>query len=181
MAVIAFGVTALCSAPGDEMNMVTLHIDSFTVIGVEARTSNAREMSEDGVIGKLWARLQNENLLTRIPNRVDPRVVALYADYESDKNGAYTYLLGAKVSSANDIPPGMVSRKVESGTYAMFQAQGRPPAQMTIDLWKQIWSLEEAQQIHRAYKTDFEVHYGGSADDPANAHVAIYIGLKSGH
>jgi predicted transcriptional regulator YdeE len=165
----------------DQINMVQLDVDSFTVVGIEARTSNAREMSGEGVIGKLWARLRDEDLLSRIPDRADSRIVALYTDYEIDKDGPYTYILGAKVSSAKHIPVGMVSRKVESGAYAMFTAQGRPPAQMVVDLWKQIWSLEKPEQIHRAYKTDFEVHYGGSADDPKKAHVDVYVGLQRGH
>jgi predicted transcriptional regulator YdeE len=180
-AVMAFGLGALSFVAVSAVNMAKLHVDSFTVVGIETRTSNAREMSGDGPIGKLWAHLRSEDFLSRIPDRADSRVVALYTDYESDKDGPYTYVLGAKVSSAKDIPPGMVSRKVESGTYAMFTAQDRPPAQMVVDLWKQIWSLEKPDQIHRAYKTDFEVYDGGPADDPSKAHVAIYVGLKPGH
>ena len=175
-AVIAFGLGAL-SLVG-EVNMTKLHVDSFTVMGIEARTSNAREMSGEGQIGKLWARLQSEDFLSRIPDRADSRVVALYTDYETDKDGPYTYVLGAKVSSTKDIPPGMVARKVDSGTYATFSAQGRPPAQMVVDLWKQIWSLEKPDQIHRAYKTDFEVYDGGPSDDASKAQVSIYVGLK---
>lgn len=175
-AAAVLGLAAL--AGGDEMNMAKLHVDSFSVVGIEARTTNAREMAGEGAIANLWTRLRGENLLNEIPNRVDSRVVAVYTDYASDKDGPYTYLLGAKVSSAKDIPPGMVSRKVESGTYAMFTAQGGPPAQMVVDLWKRIWSLEKPQQIRRAYKTDFEVHYQGLAEDPANAHVDVYVGLQ---
>ena len=179
-AVIAFGLGALSLVAAGEVNMAKLHVDSFTVMGIEARTSNAREMSGDGPIGKLWARLQSEDFLSRIPDRADSRVVALYTDYETDKDGPYTYVLGTKVSSTKDIPPGMVARKVDSGTYATFSAQGRPPAQMVVDLWKQIWSLEKPDQIHRAYKTDFEIYDGGPAD-PSKAHVTIYVGLKAGH
>ena len=178
-ALLTFAFAALPLVISDQTNMVQLHVDSFTVVGVEVRTSNAREASNEGAIGKLWARLHTEDFVSRIQNRADSRIVALYTDYESGKDGAYTYVLGAKVSSVNDIPPGMVSRKVESGTYAVFSEKGRPPAQMTPDVWKQIWSLENTKQLQRAYKTDFEVHYGGSANDPTKAHVDIYIGLKT--
>jgi len=160
------------------MNLVQLHVDSFKVVGIEARTSNAQEMTADGVIGRMWARVRAENLLNRIPNRVDSRVVAVYADYESDKDGPYTYLLGAKVSSTKDVPPGMVARTVPSGTYAMFTAQGDPAPQMTVNLWKRIWSLEKPGPLHRAYKTDFEVHYEGLSENPADAHVDIYVGIR---
>src|ERR1700761_2438916 len=115
-------IAALASIPlaAEDINMVKLHVDSFTVVGIEARTSNAREMAGEQVIGKMWARMRDEHLLDQIQHRVDSRVVALYTDYESDKDGAYTYVLGAKVSSDKDIPRGMVARKIPSGNYAMF-------------------------------------------------------------
>lgn len=170
---------AVISLQADEMSLVKLHVDSFTVVGIEARTTNAREASGEGVIGNLWSRLASENLLSRIQHRMDAHIVAVYSDYESDKDGAYTYTLGAKVDSAHDLPPGMVTRKVLSGDYAMFTAQGGAPPQMTVDLWKRIWSLEKPpQQIHRAYKTDFEVHYNGLDARPPDTHIDIYIGVQ---
>jgi predicted transcriptional regulator YdeE len=173
------GIAALvCFLPlmAEEMNLVKLHVDSFNVIGIEARTSNAQEVS-DSAIGKLWGRLATEELLRRIPHRADDRIVAVYSDYESDKDGPYTYTLGAKVSSTRDIPSGMVSKKVLSGDYAMFTAQGGAPPQMTVDLWKRIWSLEKPGPLHRAYKTDFEVHSGLEAQPP-DAHIDVYIGVQ---
>jgi predicted transcriptional regulator YdeE len=186
---------AVLAIRADEMNLVKLHVDSFTVVGIEARTSNAREASGDGAIGNMWARLASENLLSRIQHRVDAHIVAVYSDYESDKDGPYTYTLGAKVSSAHDVPPGMVARKVLSGNYAMFTAQGGALPQMTVDLWKRIWSLEkppqqhertgrsgpvvrDEHQIHRAYKTDFEIHYNGLQAQPPDTHTDIYIGIQ---
>ncbi len=177
-----FGAAALafCLIPGmaDEMNLVKLHVDTFTVAGIEARTSNAQERTSDGLIPTLWARLRSEDLLNRIPNRVDSRIVALYTDYESDKDGPYTYVLGAKVSSAKDLPAGMISRAVAPGDYAMFTAKGGPSPQMIVDLWKRIWSLEKPGPLHRAYKTDFEVYYGALDSKPSDSHVDVYVGLQ---
>lgn len=161
----------------DEMNLVKLRVDSFSVIGVETRTSNAQEASHSA-IGKLWGRFGTEDLLDRIPHRVDAHIIAIYSDYESDKDGPYTYTLGARVSSTREVPPGMISRKVLSGDYAMFTAQGGAPAQMTVDLWKRIWSVEKPGPLHRAYKTDFEVHYNGVRAQPPDTHIDIYIGLQ---
>jgi hypothetical protein len=90
-------------------------IDEVQVIGIETRTSNAKEMTAEGVIGKQWARLTKEGLLARIPNKLDSAIVALYTDYESDKDGAYTFVLGARVSSAARVPEGMVMRKIPAG------------------------------------------------------------------
>lgn len=170
-------LAALLPVMAEEMNMVKLHVDSFNVIGIESRTTNAQEAS-DSAIGKLWGRLATEDLLSRIPHRVDTHIVAVYSDYESDKDGPYTYTLGAKVSSTHDVPAGMVSKKVLSGDYAMFTAQGGPPPQMTVDLWKRIWSLEKPGPLHRAYKTDFEVHYNGLEAHPPDTHIDIYIGVQ---
>ncbi len=177
-AVIALAVV-LAPLAAEEMNLVKLHVDSFKVVGIEQRTTNGREMSGTGVIGSMWARMRSEHLLQQIPNRVDSRVVVLYSGYETDKDGPYDYLIGAKVSSTNNLPPGMVARTVASGNYAMFTAQNGPPPRLVVDLWKRIWSLEKPGPLHRAYKTDFEVHYEGLSEDPASAKVDIYIGLAN--
>lgn len=158
------------------MNLLKLHMDSFIVVGLQIRTSNAQEASESS-IGKLWGRLAAESLLDRIKHRVDSHITAVYSDYESDKSGPYTYTLGARVSSGRDIPAGMTAIKISSGDYAMFTAQGGPPPQMTVDLWKHIWSLEKPGPLHRAYKTDFEVHYNGLKVNPPDTHIDVYIGL----
>ena len=171
-------LNALLPLMADEMNLVKLHVDSFSVIGIAARTTNAQEASGDSAIGKLWGRLASEDLLSHIPHRVDAHVVAVYSGYESDKDGPYSYTLGAKVSSTRDIPAGMVSRKVLPGDYAMFTAQGGAPPQMTVDLWKRIWSLEKPGPLHRAYKTDFEVHYNGLEAHPPDTHIDVYIGVQ---
>jgi predicted transcriptional regulator YdeE len=169
---LAGGVFALNSA---EVNMVKLHVDSFWTIGLQARTSNTREATSDGDIAKLWGRLYHEGILSRIPNRIDSHVVAVYSDYESDKDGAYTYTLGAKVSSIDKLPDGLSAKKVVSGDYSMFTAQNGPVPQLVVGLWQQIWSLESGP-LHRAYQTDFEIYE--EHQDPQNGRVDIYIGVK---
>jgi predicted transcriptional regulator YdeE len=129
-------------------------------------------MGGQGAIGPLWGRFVKDNLLERIPNRVDNRIIAVYSDYENGKDGAYSYLLGAKVEAAKDVPDGMASRQVIAGEYATFSAQGRPPAEMVVSIWKEIWSLEAGKKLRRAYRTDFEI-YGNSP----NSAVEVYIGL----
>ena len=84
------------------MAMEKLHVDSFTIVGVTARTSNAKETAGNGAIGGLWARLRKDGLLNQIKNRADTHIIALYSDYESDKDGEYTYTLGSKVTSAKN-------------------------------------------------------------------------------
>jgi predicted transcriptional regulator YdeE len=110
---------------------------------------------------------------------VDDRIIAVYSEYENGKDGEYSYLLGAKVRAANHVPDGMASRPVRAGEYALFTAKGRPAAEMVIGIWKEIWSLEMAKKLKRAYETDFEVYYNGPGAKPPNTLVDVYIGLRS--
>ena len=157
--------------------MLKLNVDKFTVVGYEARTTNAREAAGGGPISQLWGRLSSGHFLSEIPHKVDSHIVAVYSDYESDKDGPYTYLLGAKVSSLRDIPAGMVARTIPAGTYALFAAEGGAPAEVVVSQWKRIWALEKPGPLHRAYKTDFEV-YSTAPDSPVKTHVDVYIGIQ---
>jgi len=151
---------------------------SFTVVGISARTTNAQEMSGRGVIRKMWQRFMSEQLLEKIPNRADSNILALYTNYESDANGAYTFVLGAKVASAAKIPGGMVAVKVPAAKYSVFTTDRGPTAKVVPEAWARIWSLSKSQLGgQRAYKTDFEL-YGPQAADPQNAQVQIHIGIK---
>ena len=151
-------------------NPAKVQVVPFLVMGIEARTTNQREMSGQGAIGALWGRLTKDKLLERIPNREDNRIVAVYSDYESDRDGEYSYLLGAKVRTAEEVPDGMISRQVGPGEYALFSAKGGPAVEMVVGIWKKIWALETDRKLERAYQTDFEIY-------SPDALVNIYIGL----
>ena len=70
----------------------------FKIIGISTETSN-KEGEASTAIGALWGQFISENLLEKIPNRVDSDIVCIYTDYESDYTGKYTCILGLKVSS----------------------------------------------------------------------------------
>lgn len=181
MRLLLLGVCAVCFSglPGTAQNLVMekLHVDAFNVVGVSVRTTNAAEASGNGAIGALWARLRDEALLNRIQHRADDHIVAVYSDYESDKDGPYTYTLGSKVTSTKDVPPGMVALRTVSGNYAIFTGQGGPAVQLVMSLWQRIWSLEKASPpLRRAYRTDYEIYLNPAADD-ASRKVDVYIGL----
>jgi predicted transcriptional regulator YdeE len=153
-------------------------LDGFTVIGISVRSNNAKEQSPDGNIGKQWQRFMQQGLLSKIPYKADSNIIAVYTDYASDKDGEYTFVLGAKVSSDKDVPAGMVAIKVPSGRYAMFTSEKGPAYRVVPELWRRIWAMPKASSGgDRAYKTDFEV-YDQRAMDPQNAQVDIYIGIK---
>jgi predicted transcriptional regulator YdeE len=150
----------------------------FTVAGIAVRTSNAKEMTADGVIGKQWARLMAEGSLAKIPNRSDKEIVAVYTDYASDHNGEYTFLLGARVSSDSGVPAGMVAKKIPAGRYAVFTTEKGSAAKVVPEAWMRINSLpKSAVGGDRAYGADFEI-YDDRASDPQSVQVDVYVGIK---
>jgi predicted transcriptional regulator YdeE len=150
----------------------------FSVIGIAVRTSNAKEMTADGVIGKQWARLYQEGVLDKIANKADQSIIAMYTDYASDKNGEYTFLLGAKVNSDANVPAGMVAKKIPAGKYAVFTTEKGPGPKVVPEAWMKINSLpQSAVGGDRAYHADFEV-YDARATDPQNLQADIYVGIK---
>ena len=176
---------ALLSAPllaaasfvmADQKTSPRVHREAFTVVGLEGRTTNANEMSSGGIIPKLWERLMKEGLLATIPDRAGDEIIALYTDYQSDKDGAYTYTLGARVSRAGTLPEGMKVRTVPAGDYASFSVHGKLANDAVVGLWRQVWQLESDHRIARAYQSDYEVHH--LAEDGERA-VELYIGVKN--
>jgi len=163
---------------GDTLSVSIVQEPEFIVVGISARTANAREMSGEGIIGKQWDRFMKEGLLGKIPPRVDSNIVAVYTDYESDHGGTYTFILGAKVSSAASVPSGMVLKKVPAGKYAVFTSERGPVDKVVPEAWSRINSLpNSAPGGDRTYRADFEL-YGPRAADPQNAQVDIYVGIR---
>jgi len=160
------------------MNPKVVERGAFTVVGIAARTSNAREMTADGIISKQWGRLMQEGLLAKIANRVDRNIVAVYTDYASDHNGEYTYVLGAGVKSDDDVPAGMVAKKIPAGKFAVFTSEKGPAAKVVPETWMKINSLpQSAVGGDRVYRADYEI-YDERAADPANSQLDVYVGIK---
>src|SRR5262249_45530212 len=161
-----------------ERKMNPAVIEGFTVVGIEARTDNAREMTGTGIIAKQWGRFVGENLLAQIPNRIDSAILAVYSDYESDEDGEYSFMIGARVTSAAAVPAGMVARSVPGGRYAVFTSERGAVEKVVVETWQKIWSATKAELGgERAYSVDFEVD-DERARDPKNTQVDIYVGIK---
>ncbi len=178
----SIGVLAIrltMSASGDvQLTPKIVKETGFTVVGISTRTTNANEMSGKGAIAQQWARFMKEGLLSKIPNKVDSNILAVYTGYESDANGAYTYMIGAKVSSADDVPPGMAAKKVPTGRYAVFTSEKGFVGKVVPETWSRILAVpKSAPGGNRTYQADFEV-YDQRAADPQNAQVDIYVGIK---
>jgi predicted transcriptional regulator YdeE len=154
-----------------------VEIPAFTIIGIEARTTNAKEATAEGIIGKQWQNFFSEGIPQRIPNKIDSNFYAVYYDYASDHNGEYSYLIGAKVKDGTAPPSGMVAKQVRTGKYAVLTSDKGPFPKVVPATWTEIFGFEDEGKLKRAYQTDFEL-YDERAKDPQNGQIDIYIGLK---
>jgi predicted transcriptional regulator YdeE len=152
--------------------MNTKHIDSFFIVGISVRTTNQNNQAATD-IGGLWQKFMEENIASKIPNKIDNTLYSVYCRYESDYTAPYTTLLGYKVSSIENIPDGFDYIKIADGNYQQFEAKGNLMEGAVYKTWVDIWNTD----LPRAYTTDFEVYDEKSAD-PNNAIVDIFIALR---
>lgn len=148
---------------------MTTKLDSFSVMGIAVRTNKKGDDFAQH-ISDLWNTFMTENILNKIPNKINDTVYAVYTDYESDYTEGYTMILGCQVESTENIPEKMVFTTIEEGNYTQFTANGDITKGVIYDEWKKIWKSD----IKRRYTTDFEV-YGTKTQNPQDAEVAIFI------
>ncbi|APJ03973.1 GyrI-like domain-containing protein [Silvanigrella aquatica] len=162
------------------MKLVDINTQKF-FIGIEMRTNNKIEASENGNILKVWEKFFKDNLSEKINNKLSENIYAIYSDYESDHNGNYNFFLGYEVpeSKPEDHFENLIFKKLQLGKYAVVStSQGSMP-DIIIAAWYKIWNMTpDDLGGQRAFKTDFEV-YGESARDPKNSIIDIYLGLKN--
>ena len=147
-------------------NIKKVELKSISIQGVQVRTKNADEMTNEGKIAPLWKRFYTEVLPTL---KEGATVYGVYHNYESDENGEFDVLVGADKLTLKEE---MQKVELESGNYLMFPVKGELP-QAIIETWGQIWAYFNDPSIdeRRAFKTDFELYK--SADE-----VEIYIGVE---
>ncbi len=153
------------------------HQDSFTVVCLTVRTNNEAEAGGQGKIPPLWEHAIEGNVFDPIPNRIGTSFVVVYSDYAGDFTGDYNYTLGVRVSSADKLPDGFVTRTIHAGQYAVISSETGPPQQVIPTLWRRINSMTP-QDLGgtRAYQTDFETY--ANFTDPGSMQVDAHIGLK---
>ncbi|MEM6316840.1 MAG: effector binding domain-containing protein [Bacteroidota bacterium] len=149
----------------------TQRLEDFKVIGIAVTTTHAQAMQD---IGPLWGKFYGMDVSNRIPNKISPEIYAIYTDYESNYLGAYTTIIGHKVSSLDTIPKGMIGKVISGGTFQPFVAKGEIPASIGAT-WQQIWAQDK--ELNRAYQADFEV-YGVKSHNGAASEVEIFVGIK---
>lgn len=155
-----------------KLNMQKLQLDGFTVVGIKIKTTNENAQSSKD-IPAMWDRFMKENIVSKIPNRVDDTVYAIYTNYEGHYMKPYDTILGCKVSSTDDIPKGMYSQAFEAKQYAKFTCKGDVTQGAVYDAWTTIWNAK----LDRQYYADFEV-YGKKSINPKDAEIDIFVSIK---
>jgi predicted transcriptional regulator YdeE len=179
VAVVMGSIVAFSQAKKEsELNPRAVQQEGFAVVGIAVRTSNAEQMTEARPIGKQWERLFKEGVLAAIPNKADGNILALYSEYASDKDGEYTYLLGARVTKVENAPAGMVVKNVPAGRYAVFTSERGPVQKVVVEMWRRVWETpKSALGGDRTYKTDFEL-YDQRAKNPTDSVVDLYVAVR---
>ena len=152
--------------------MQTVKIEPFKIIGISIRTTNENGQASQE-IAKLWQRFMSENVISKIPNKIDNAVYSLYTEYESDHTKPYTTILGCKVENLDNVPNGMVGKSFDGGTYYKTTAKGDLMQGLVVNQWSKIFEME----LDRTYDADFEI-FGEKAQNPADAEVEFYVGIK---
>ncbi len=113
-----------------------------TVVGLSARTNNLSSQMRD-IIGGLWKDFYSEACYPAIKNKVGGSSFGIYTDYADDEKGDYTVLAACEVSAVEDLPKGVVVRKIPSGKYAEFSITGEMDMQAQFAEINKLWLNSE--------------------------------------
>jgi predicted transcriptional regulator YdeE len=154
---------------GIGMNHTVEHQKEKFFIGLELKTNN-EECSLAMPAHK--ERFFKENIISKIPNKINGDILALYTDYEGDCTKPYSWILGCEVSDLDEVPQGLVGKMIPESRYAVYTTQGEFP-QGLIAVWQDVWQ----SNLPRLYTSDFEV-YRSDFDPQRNPQVKVYIAIE---
>ena len=157
------------------MSFEIVFMPAMLIMGAELRTTWMNQECYKA-IPVFWQQQREQKIYEKIPNKAQPVLLALYTNYTPDfsiTSGYYSLIIGAPVTSKENIPNGMVVKELPASKYAVFTAKG-PFAESIGRTWvNEIWQTK----LDRTYTGDFEWYDAQSTDD-ANSIVKIYIAIK---
>ncbi|MFT3748279.1 MAG: effector binding domain-containing protein [Agriterribacter sp.] len=145
--------------------------ENVIIAGLSIRTTNENGQSARD-IPALWQRFFAEDMLNKIPGKIDNTLYCIYTDYEKDYTKPYTTLLGCRVS-AEVIEQGITTKIFTGDKYHVFTAKGALDDGIVFKEWLKIWNAD----IERLYTTDIEI-YGEKSRDKLNAEIPILVAVK---
>lgn len=104
------------------MNYEIVNIQERIIAEIAVRTGNASpDMSY--AIGSLWKRFYAEKIYAHISNKISPKVLGVYTDYENDEKGKYNFFTCCEVSE-NPRNERLTALRILVGKYAKFTVTG---------------------------------------------------------
>jgi predicted transcriptional regulator YdeE len=164
------------------MEKMLIELPEINLVGITCRTNNAHIFEADPSTNPIAATVQHyfhQELSEKILYRKRPGVTyCVYADYESDYRGDYTYFIGEEVTSLEDLPEGFKAITIPPQNYVKFTNGPGPMPDVCVNMWKEIWKMTPEELGERAYIADFEL-YDERAADHHNVTLDIFIGVKN--
>jgi predicted transcriptional regulator YdeE len=143
---------------------------AFKLMGLKLDKKTTNEGGQSSIdCGNLWQKIEKENVVERIPNKLSNNLYAVYFDYEGDHTKPFSYFIGCEVAIDTNAPEGMDSLVIPEDNYSKVVAKGTIP-NCIINSWIEIWN----SKIERAYNYDFEI-YDERSKDWNNAEVEILV------
>ncbi len=147
--------------------------EELKIIGVSIRTNNKNKKAAQDIT-ELWERFYLENVMSKIPHKLNQDIYVIYTDYDSDFKGDYTCIIGCKVKVLENIPADFIGRKLPPQKSRHYLARGKMPMSI-VNVWNEIW--ENDAILNRSYKYDYEL-YGVRSADKDSPEVDVFIGIK---
>lgn len=144
-------------------------VEGFTVSGISIVTDHEKAADD---INRLWERFFEESIGTKIPEKADDVIYAVYSDYQGGHEDPYRLTVGYRLAQDAPANTDFHQISVKSGPYGVMSAAG-PQPQKLIETWEAIWSGD----LDRAFATDFEV-YGPRFFQEGVNEVLVHVGLK---
>lgn len=171
-------VSPLKTLQGDHiMNIRTEKSQKLTLVGFEANTAEGFQ-----VIGMCWGQLHGRKV--EISNRTDMDfLVGIndYSNYEEPEDGqkSFLYYAGAEVSNADNIPEGMIVKKLPTTDYVVFSYKGNCQDSMepVAEYIYKEWFPQSTCVMNENAQYDF-VRYGESMDEEGKNLIEYWVPVK---
>lgn len=155
------------------------HVPSFTLAGISGITTNAAELSGNGIIGSLYAQFHTVDIGARLKvHQQQSGLYGCYYNYERGDAGQYEIMVGVRIEDEvpNHFPPPITTFTVPAATYAVFVTERGPIYEKVQQAWSHIWEWSQKPGNERAFTGDYE--YYNQLTDPNDGEVEIYIAIR---
>ena len=153
--------------------MEIMKLPGFKLVGLKLNKRTTNRGGQSSIdCGSLWQRFEQENVASRISNKIGDEIYAVYFDYEGDHTKPFSYFIGCKVKIDSEPTSDMDTLIIPEQSYFKLIAKGKMP-DCIADSWRGIWN----SKIERAYKYDFEV-YDERSKDWNDAVVDIFVSTE---